>query len=217
MLGAPASGKGTQAALLASHFDLPNLSTGALIRAEQQRGSALGVLADQYLAGGGFLPDSLMIDLIEAWLDDRGQGGFILDGFPRTLPQALAFEQMLAARGQEVDAVVLLDVDLPTLQLRIARRLECERCGAVLREGASSFLRGAPCPKPACPGILATRRDDEPQTYAARLANYHRLTEPLVQHYAGGPLRRIDGRGTSDLVFDEILGHLGALPIARRI
>jgi adenylate kinase len=212
MLGAPASGKGTQAARLASHFDLPNLSTGALMRTEQQRGSNIGRLADQHLAGGGFFPDDLMVEIMIAWLGDTGGDGFVLDGFPRTLPQGQAFDTILAEQGKPLDAAILLDADLETLHQRIANRVQCDQC-------AGSFQRqegGAECPRSGCDGQLAPRPDDQPAPYAGRLANYRQLTEPLIQHYlSSGCLKRVDGRAPSDDVFAEILELLGDRSISK--
>ena len=213
MLGAPASGKGTQAARLAKHFGLPDFSTGALIRSEQQRGSNLGRLADRFLAGGGFLPDDLIIELMLRWLDDHGSEGFVLDGFPRTLPQAEALDQSLADAGDQIDAVVLLDTGLGTLRGRSAKRLHCSLCGGTFRIGDAQLIGvGKGCPDMACQGTLEPRRDDEPQTYAGRLANYQKLTQPLIRYYSRNSiLKRIDGSGSPDAVFGKILTELGVL------
>lgn len=212
MLGAPASGKGTQAARLASHFGLPNLSTGSLIRGEQQRASKLGQLADKHLAGGGFLPDELMVEIISAWLSDSGARGFVLDGFPRTLPQAVAFDAILAEQGKRLDAVVLLQVAVESLHQRIASRVHCEQCGATtFRRGVANLASHSPCLEPRCRGTLAPRPDDAPGPFAGRLANFHLLTEPLIHHYdAIGVLKRVDGGAPSDEVFDGVLSQLGA-------
>ncbi|MFT4547781.1 MAG: adenylate kinase [Verrucomicrobiales bacterium] len=209
MLGAPASGKGTQAARIASHFRLPNLSTGALIRSEQQRGSNLGALADNYLAGGGFLPDDLMAEIMTTWLQESGAGGFVLDGFPRTLPQAENFDAFLASAGQRLDAVILLEADLETLHRRIGSRVHCTRCGGTFQLNATIVPSGD-CPKVDCQGRLEPRSDDQPEPYAGRLANYHKLTKPLIEHYEqGGGLRRVDGNASQDEVFETILNQLG--------
>ena len=212
MLGAPASGKGTQASRLASHFDLPNLSTGALMRAEQQRGSNIGRLADKHLAGGGFFPDDLMVEIMVAWLGDIGGAGFVLDGFPRTLPQGQAFDAIIAEKGKPLDAVILLETDLETLHRRIANRVQCDRCaGSFQQQGG-----GDECPVSGCDGTLAARPDDQPEPYAGRLANYRRLTEPLIQHYqASGCLKKVDGRAPSDEVFAEILELVGGRAISK--
>ena len=208
MLGAPASGKGTQAARLALHFDLPNLSTGALIRAEQKRGSNLGKLADRYLEGGGFLPDELIGELMGAWLGEEGAGGFVLDGFPRTGPQALTFDSILASSGQKLDAAILLEADLETLQGRLAGRLHCPVCGGTFQRGA--LEQGGRCPQAGCIGQVVPRSDDQPGPFAGRLGNYHSLTEPLIEHYNQlGVLRRVDGRAQPDEVFSDILARLG--------
>ena len=213
MLGAPASGNGTQAARLAKHFGLPDFSTGALIRSEQHRGSNLGRLADRFLAGGGFLPDDLIIEVMLRWLGEHGSEGFVLDGFPRTLPQAAALDQALADSGHQIDAVALLETDLETLRGRCAKRLHCSRCGGTFGAGDALLTSGGKrCPEVACQGTLEPRRDDEPETYAGRLANYQKLTQPLIRYYSRNSiLTRIDGSGSPDVVFGKILTALGAL------
>ena len=210
MLGAPASGKGTQAARLASHFTLPNLSTGALIRAEQQRGSAIGKLADQFLQGGGFLPDECIVEIMEGWLADNASRGFVLDGFPRTLPQAEAFDAILARAGLRADVAVLLETDSQTLQRRVANRVHCNHCGGTFRLDPPDIVAGSPCPQADCQEVLQLRSDDEPSTFAGRLAKYHQLTEPVIQHYDRcGVLKRVDGNRAPDEVFETILAQLG--------
>lgn len=210
MLGAPASGKGTQAARLAAHFELPKLSTGALIRAEQQKGTILGQLADRHLASGGVLPDGVMLDVMGRWLEREGARGFVLDGFPRTLPQAEIFDGILAASEHRLDAVVLLGTDAETLRQRCAGRLHCRLCGETFQLGSAGIEAEGQCPQDFCNGTLAPREDDEPATYAGRLANYHRLTEPLIEHYERcSTLIRVDGSGSPDVVFGEILDQLG--------
>lgn len=217
MLGAPASGKGTQAARLASYFNLPNLSTGALIRAEQNRGSDVGRLADQFLAGGGFLPDEHIIEIMRGWLSSHGSSGFVLDGFPRTLTQAESFDRMLASASSGLDGVILLEADLKTLHQRIANRVHCTTCGGTFKLDSTGISAGSSCPQADCRGELAPRSDDEPDTFAGRLANFHKLTEPVIGHYAqGGVLKRVDGSRSPDEVFEAILVQLG-FPAAAQI
>ena len=210
MLGAPASGKGTQAARLAGYFELPKLSTGALIRAEQSAGSDLGVLADRYLAGGGFLPDELILQVMDRWLDDQGSEGFVLDGFPRTLPQAERFEATLASAGHQLDAAILLESELGALRQRCATRVHCSVCGGTFQVGSPSDLSaGDACPEGGCSGVLASRPDDDAEIYAGRLANYQKLTEPLIEHFSrNSVLKRIDGSRSPDAVFEQILASL---------
>jgi adenylate kinase len=210
MLGAPASGKGTQAARLASHFDLPNLSTGALIRGEQQRGTELGALADRYLSGGGFLPDELIVEIMDRWLLDHGKDGFVLDGFPRTLPQAEAFDSKLSESGHSLDIAFLLEADLGSLHQRIANRVHCSVCGGTFQLVEPGVAIGSPCRQLGCGGKLAPRSDDEPETYAGRLANFHELTGPLIHYYQhAGVLKRVDGCASPDEVFNRLLEQVG--------
>jgi len=210
LLGAPASGKGTQAALLGKHLKVPYLSTGALIRAEQERGSRIGNLADQYLEGGGFLPDPLMIEIMGAWLAGEGSRGFVLDGFPRTLPQAEAFDASLAKNGIGLDAAILLQIDGQLLHDRTASRIQCSTCGSTLRiDGSVGVEEGSACPKPGCGGKLSRREDDSPAVYANRLERFNQLTRPVVQYYEKvGKLKRVDGAACSEDVFQQILDSL---------
>lgn len=211
LLGAPGSGKGTQAARIAGQFDLVNLSTGALIRTEQKSATALGKLADRHLAGGNFLPDDLILEVMNGWLGDHGADGFVLDGFPRTLAQADSFDTMLSAGNARLDAVVLLRVDSEVLRQRVSRRVQCDSCGATHSGVLDEHSAGIACAVPGCDGTLAPRQDDSPETYARRLENYRTLTEPLTDYYRGkGILREIDGEGSSDEVFGAILERIGA-------
>ena len=187
LFGAPGSGKGTQAERVAATTGTPHVSTGAILRAEVARGSALGREAQPIMESGALVPDDLMVRIIESRLaEPDAAGGVILDGFPRTVPQAEALDRMLGRNGREVGLVLYLEVDPDLIRERILRR-----------------------------AAIDGRSDDNPEALAARMRVYQRDTEPVVDHYlrAGTRIERIDGSPPIDLVTAQILKVLGA-PIA---
>jgi len=184
LFGAPGSGKGTQAERVAATTGTPHVSTGAILRAEVARGSALGREAQPIMESGALVPDDLMVRIIESRLaEPDATGGGILDGFPRTVPQAEALDLMLGRNGREVGLVLSLEVDPDLIRERILRR-----------------------------AAIDGRSDDNPEALAARMRVYQRDTEPVVDHYvrAGTRIERIDGSPPIDLVTAEILKVLGA-------
>jgi len=184
IFGAPGSGKGTQAERVAATTGTPHVSTGAILRAEVARGSALGREAQPIMESGALVPDDLMVRIIESRLaEPDATGGVILDGFPRTVPQAEALDLMLGRNGREVGLVLSLEVDPDLIRERILRR-----------------------------AAIDGRSDDNPEALAARMRVYQRDTEPVVDHYvrAGTRIERIDGSPPIDLVTAEILKVLGA-------
>jgi len=184
LFGAPGSGKGTQAERVAATTGTPHVSTGAILRAEVARGSALGREAQPIMESGALVPDDLMVRIIESRLaEPDATGGVILDGFPRTVPQAEALDLMLGRNGREVGLVLSLEVDPDLIRERILRR-----------------------------AAIDGRSDDNPEALAARMRVYQRDTEPVVDHYvrAGTRIERIDGSPPIDLVTAEILKVLGA-------
>jgi adenylate kinase len=184
LFGAPGSGKGTQAERVAATTGTPHVSTGAILRAEVARGSALGREAQPIMESGALVPDDLMVRIIESRLaEPDATGGVILDGFPRTVPQAEALDLMLGRNGREVGLVLSLEVDPDLIRERILRR-----------------------------AAIDGRSDDNPEALAARMRVYQRDTEPVVDHYlrAGTRIERIDGSPPIDLVTAEIVKVLGA-------
>lgn len=189
LLGPPASGKGTQAALLAATFGMPNTSTGAMLRAEQAKGSPLGEEAARWTKEGKLFPDDLALRVVWHWIN--GHDRFILDGFPRTVGQAEAFDQGLAERGLHLDQVYFLDVPDSLVKQRMSTRLTCTSCGAVYNESFHDVSLSTPCPN--CGGALARRADDTDTALEQRLLQYRELTLPVVEHYrALNLLTRID-------------------------
>lgn len=207
LLGPPASGKGTQAALLAAAFGLPAASTGAMLREEKARGTALGAEADRWTGNGGLVPDDLVLTLVWQWLDGRTR--FVLDGFPRTLGQAQAFDAGLKDRGLALDVVYLFELSVEAVQDRICTRLTCPGCGAVYNETFHAMSEGTPCP--ACGVALGRRKDDTREALDRRLSEYRAETVPVAEHYdALGLLRKIDASQTRDALFHFLYEELSA-------
>ena len=219
LLGAPGSGKGTQAQRLVERAGIPQISTGDLLRAAVARGSELGRQAREAMEGGRLVDDALVLGMIRERLGEPDtRRGFILDGFPRNLAQAHALERLLEALGQPLDAVVQLEVDYRELVRRISGRRTCADCGRVFNMLTSPPAAGELCPKTAAPHRLTQRPDDNEATVAERLRVYDEKTRPLIDFYrARGLLRVIDAEGRVDEVTRRLARALGApLPAPRR-
>ncbi len=208
-LGAPGSGKGTQAQRLTAGFSMVQISTGDLLREAVRAGTSLGLKAKAKMDAGELVSDDIVIELIRQRLgapDTRA--GFILDGFPRNVAQAQALEPVLAAAGQALDAVVLLNVDPDILMKRLTGRRTCSLTGKLLNIHFSPRAELDACLDAG--GELLQRADDNEQTIGNRLRVFREQTEPLVQHYQrAGQLRVVDGEGSSDAVYERIVGALG--------
>ena len=219
LLGAPGSGKGTQAQRLVERAGIPQISTGDLLRAAVARGSELGRQAREAMEGGRLVDDALVLGMIRERLGESDtRRGFILDGFPRNLAQAHALERLLEALGQPLDAVVQFEVDYRELVRRISGRRTCADCGRVFNMLTSPPAAGELCPKTAAPHRLTQRPDDNEATVAERLRVYDEKTRPLIDFYrARGLLRVIDAEGQVDEVTRRLARALGApLPAPRR-
>ena len=178
LLGPPASGKGTQGRRLAHSLGLGYLGTGAVLREEIEQGTLLGQQAQPILARGGYLPDELMCPIIADWLS-RQSGGWVLDGFPRSLPQAEFLDHWLASRNLKLDAAVLLEVPLPELLARIADRVECPDCRWT---GQRAQLKdGNRCP--VCGHAAHSRADDDVENFLSRHAEFESNVQPVIDHY----------------------------------
>jgi adenylate kinase len=207
LLGPPASGKGTQAALLAATFGLPAASTGAMLREEKSRGSAIGTEAERWTTQGGLVPDELALRIVWQWIDGRTR--FIFDGFPRTLGQAQAFDDGLQERGLTLDVVYLLELSDETVLNRICTRLTCPGCGSVFNESFHFVTKGSPCP--SCGVELTRRKDDTREALDRRLSEYRKETLPVTEHYeARGLLRRIDASPARAVLFQALYDDLCA-------
>ena len=210
LLGAPGAGKGTQAKRIAETFGVVQLSTGDMLRAEVRSGTAIGRQADEIMKAGRLVPDEMIIALIDSRLDREDcRRGFILDGFPRTLPQAIALDEMLAKRHLELDGVISIEVDDEAMVERISGRFTCAKCG----EGYHDRFK-----RPKVDGVcdvcgsteFTHRADDNAETVRQRLKAYHSQTKPIIAYYdARGLVRRVDGMRPIDEVTAEILAALG--------
>jgi adenylate kinase len=214
LLGAPGSGKGTQAQRLAERRGIPQISTGDLLRAAVARGSELGRAAKAAMDAGRLVDDSLVLGLIRERLAEAdARGGFILDGFPRNLSQARSLDALLAELGQPLDAVVQLEVASAELVRRISGRRSCADCGRVFNLLTAPPPTGAAavCPKTGAPHRLFQRPDDNEATVSERLRVYEEQTRPLIDFYrARGILRSIDAQGELDAVRQRLAEALAA-------
>jgi adenylate kinase len=212
LLGAPGSGKGTQAQRLVERAGIPQISTGDLLRAAVARGTELGRQAREAMEGGRLVDDSLVLGMIRERLGEPDtRRGFILDGFPRNLAQAHALERLLEALGQPLDAVVQLDVDYRELVRRISGRRTCADCGRVFNLLTCPPAASELCPKSGASHRLTQRPDDNEATVAERLRVYDEKTRPLIDFYrARGLLRVIDAEGDVDEVTRRLAQALGA-------
>ena len=212
LLGAPGSGKGTQAQRLVERAGIPQISTGDLLRAAVARGSELGRQAREAMEGGRLVDDALVLGMIRERLGEPDtRRGFILDGFPRNLAQAHALERLLEALQQPLDAVVQFDVDYRELVRRISGRRSCADCGRVFNMLTSPPASSESCPRTGAPHRLMQRPDDNEATVAERLRVYDEKTRPLIDFYrARGLLRVIDAAGDVDEVTRRLAQALGA-------
>ena len=201
LLGAPASGKGTQAAVLCEKFGIPKISTGDMLRAAVKAGTQLGKEADRIMKSGGLVSDEIVIGLVKERVSEPdAQAGFILDGFPRTVPQAEALSALLEGLGTPLDKVVQIDVSRDLLEERATLRRTDKRTGQIYH------LKYSPPPLGA---DLEHRADDQPETVKKRLDQYDAMTAALLPHYEKlGLLRRVDGVGSPKEITDRILAAL---------
>lgn len=201
-LGPPASGKGTQAALISRTYGIPTASTGAMLRKERLRDTEIGREVDRITRHGGLAPDPIVLDLVFGWLE-RHPNAYLFDGFPRTLSQAEQFDAELARRGLALDRVVLFELPDDLIAQRVLDRLTCEACGATFSASFHGVLEAGPCP--VCPGALSRRRDDRPEALRKRMDEYRNLTFPVVSHYEEKELLvRVDAAAGRDALFHNL-------------
>ncbi|HEX20008.1 MAG TPA: adenylate kinase [Acidiferrobacteraceae bacterium] len=204
LLGAPGSGKGTQAKLLVEKYNIPQVSTGDLLRAAVQSGSEIGKKAKAIMDAGELVTDDIVLGIIQERLaKPDAKSGFILDGFPRNIPQAQALDAMLARMGQALQLAMLVDVDTGVLMKRLTGRRTCGSCGAIYNIYFTAPKNPGKCDE--CGGVLQHRSDDNENTVGSRLKVYEEQTAPLTSYYkAQGKLRTVRGIGGVDEIFRNV-------------
>ncbi len=186
ILAAPGAGKGTQAEALSKHYEIPTISTGAILRKNIADGTALGEIASKYINDGKFVPDDVMIDIVKKRLSEEDcKNGFILDGFPRTLNQA----EDLDKSDIVIDKVLTIEVDDGKIIERLAGRLECKKCGSSYHKQHKKPNIEGVCDN--CGGALTTREDDKPEVIRDRLETYYEQTAPLKKFYADRDMLKV--------------------------
>jgi adenylate kinase len=209
LLGAPGSGKGTQAKAISQKFGVPHISTGDIFRKSLSEGAPLGLKAKAYMEKGELVPDSLVLELTEERLRNPDSlGGFLLDGFPRTKVQAEALDAALSKDKKAVDHVVLLEVPESVILSRLSGRRVCSSCGAVYHTDHNPPPQSMECP--SCHGKIIQRPDDQLESVKVRLKTYDDLTNPLIAYYeAKGLIRKVNGNQDPKIVAEEIEKALG--------
>lgn len=210
MLGAPGAGKGTQAKKLSAKYGIPHISTGDIFRANIKNGTELGTKAKVFMDQGLLVPDELVVDLVvDRFKEADCEKGYVLDGFPRTIPQAMALDAALAKNNDAVEFAI--DVDVPDANIirRMSGRRACVNCGGTYHVITIPPTVEGICD--VCGGVLVLREDDKPETVEKRLMVYHEQTQPLIEYYQNkGILKSVDGTKDLDLIFDEIIKILKA-------
>ena len=216
LLGPPGAGKGTQARMLGEKIHAPQIASGDLLRAAVRDKTPLGVQAHSFMDKGTLVPDELVLKLIDARLDqDDAKPGFILDGFPRSVPQAEALEQMLNGRKEHIDRVVAIFVPDEEIVKRISGRRTCRKCSAMYHLIYDPPRTPGLCNE--CGGELYQREDDSEDTVRMRLQVYNNATKPLLEYYGRtGLLVKVDGVGRPEDILDRILAALGDGKAAKR-
>ncbi|MGN0369961.1 MAG: adenylate kinase [Butyrivibrio sp.] len=210
MLGAPGAGKGTQADKICAKYNIPHISTGDIFRANIKNNTELGRKAKEYMDKGLLVPDELVVDLVvdRVKADDCSKG-YVLDGFPRTIPQAEALDEALSSMGEKVDFAINVEVPDENIINRMSGRRACVTCGATYHIVYAPTKAEGICDK--CGSELILRDDDKPETVKKRLDVYHDQTQPLIDYYtAKDVLKEVDGTQDMEKVFSDIVNILGA-------
>ena len=210
MLGAPGAGKGTQAKRIAEKYTVPHISTGDIFRANIKNGTELGKKAKTFMDQGLLVPDELVVELVADRIQqDDCKNGFVLDGFPRTIPQAEALDEALKAMGTAMDYAIDVDVPDENIVRRMSGRRACLECGATYHLVSIPTKVEGICD--VCGSEIVLREDDKPETVQKRLEVYHEQTQPLIDYYKGqNILKTVDGAKPMEEVFDAIVEILGA-------
>lgn len=209
MLGAPGAGKGTQAKKIAAKYSIPHISTGDIFRANIKNGTELGKKAKTYMDQGLLVPDELVVDLVvDRVKQEDCASGYVLDGFPRTIPQAKALDQALTEMGEAIDYAINVEVPDENIVTRMSGRRACVACGATYHVVYAPTKRENVCD--TCGGELILREDDKPETVQKRLDVYHEQTQPLIDYYTDQKkLAEVDGTIDIEKVFEAIVKILG--------
>ena len=209
MLGAPGAGKGTQAKMIADKYTIPHISTGDIFRANIKNGTELGKKAKEYMDKGQLVPDELTVEiLLDRVAQDDCKNGYVLDGFPRTIPQADVLDKELTKLGDKVDYAINVDVPDENIVRRMSGRRACLKCGATYHIEHIPPKKEGICD--VCGSELVQRDDDKPETVQNRLTVYHEQTQPLIDYYnKKNILKTVDGTKDMQDVFAEITGILG--------
>ena len=208
MLGAPGAGKGTQAIKIADKYDIPHISTGDIFRANIKGGTELGQKAKSYIDKGELVPDEVTIGmLLDRIAQDDCKNGYVLDGFPRTIPQAESLTEALKSQGDRIDFALNIDVPDEAIIKRMSGRRACPKCGATYHIVYAAPKTENICDK--CGTELIIRSDDKPETVKDHLNVYHQQTEPLIAYYkTAGVLREVDGTQELPKVFEDVVAIL---------
>lgn len=208
MLGAPGAGKGTQAKKIAEKYSIPHISTGDIFRANIKEGTELGKKAKEYMDKGALVPDELVCDLVvDRISQEDAENGYVLDGFPRTIPQAEALDAALDKINEKVDYAIDVDVPDDNIVNRMSGRRACVACGGTYHIVFNPTKAEGVCD--SCGGQLILRDDDRPETVKNRLKVYHEQTQPLIEYYTKkNILKSVDGTQDMSKVFDSIVAIL---------
>ncbi|PKM67465.1 MAG: adenylate kinase [Firmicutes bacterium HGW-Firmicutes-2] len=210
MLGAPGAGKGTQAKKLSTKYSIPHISTGDIFRANIKGETELGLKAKSFMDQGLLVPDALVVDLVaDRIIEDDCSNGFVLDGFPRTIPQAESLDAALEKMGASMDYAIDVDVPDEVIVTRMSGRRACVKCGATYHTVYIAPKVDGICD--VCGSELILRDDDQPETVLKRLGVYHEQTQPLIEYYSNkNILKTVDGTQDIDVIFESICEIVGA-------
>lgn len=208
-MGPPGAGKGTQSDLIIAKYHIPHIATGDMFRAALKNETALGLEAKKYMDAGKLVPDEVTINIVKERLaEDDTKNGFLFDGFPRTIAQAKALDQMLSKLKRDIDLVINIDVPFATLLKRLSGRRICKECGASYHIEFNPPKVAGVCDK--CGGELYTRSDDNEESARVRLETYNNETKPLIAYYqAKGLYHEVNGLQDVDAVFNDIVKIIG--------
>jgi len=209
-MGPPGAGKGTQAANIVNKYNLPHISTGDMFRAAIANKTELGMTAKRYMDEGNLVPDDVTIGIVKERLSEADcKDGFLLDGFPRTVDQAKALDEIMTSLSKSIEHVINIEVDFEVLKERLTGRRICTDCGATFHIMFNPSAQGDACDR--CGGDLYQRKDDNAETVESRLSVYTNQTKPLLDYYQNtGNLVNVDGLNDIDVVFAEIEKALGS-------